>query len=283
MTASSSDPRIELARHTVGDVTVVADPTLPPRLLRLADAHGNGYLAKHHTDPSRYAAETHAYRTWGRHLTGHVPDLISHHDASHTLLFTAVPGRSADALPSGTAEEEQAHHDAGLVLGLLHRATSGPPAGEAVGAELAVRLRAWVSKAERADLLSTAERRLLLETADQLADTRMDSAVCHLDYQPRNWLHAPGNLWVCDFEHMRRDARIRDFARLEFRRWQAAPYLRTAFFTGYGTRLASTDERLLESFGAIEAATAIVRGHERDDAALTTHGRTVLSRLFRPL
>jgi hypothetical protein len=283
MTASSSDPRIELARHTVGDVTVIADPSLPPRLLRLADAHSNDYLAKHHTDPSRYAAETHAYLTWGRHLTGHAPKLIGHHDASHTLLFTAVPGKSADILPPGTTEEEQAHHDAGLVLALLHHATSKPPDEATIGAELALRLRTWVSKAERADLLSTAERRLLLETADQLANTRMDSTVCHLDFQPRNWLYVPGNLWVCDFEHMRRDARIRDFARLAFRRWQTVPHLRTAFFTGYGTRLTSTDERLLANFGAIEAATAIVRGHERDDAALTTHGRTVLSRLSRPL
>ncbi|MBV9024266.1 MAG: aminoglycoside phosphotransferase [Streptomycetaceae bacterium] len=283
MTSSSNDPRIELARHTIGDVTVIADPALPPRLLRLTDAHGNDYLAKHHTDPTRYAAETHAYRTWGRHLTEHLPELISHHDASHTLLFTAVPGRNADTLPPDTAEEEQTHHDAGLVLALLHRATSEPPAAGAIGAELAVRLHTWVSRAERADLLSTAERRLLLEIADQLAGTRMDSTVCHLDYQPRNWLYAPGNLWVCDLEHMRRDARIRDFARLAFRRWQTAPHLRTAFFTGYGARLTSTDERLLKSFGAIEAATAIVRGHERDDAALTTHGRTVLLRLSRHL
>ncbi|MFD9967663.1 phosphotransferase [Streptomyces sp. NPDC059011] len=106
----------------------------------------------------------------------------------------------------------------------------------------------------------------------------MDSAVCHLDYQPRNWLL--GNAFgVCDFEHMRRNARIRDFARLEFRRWQAVPNLRAAFFAGYGQPLNDTEQRLLESFGAIEAVTAVVRGHEQDDLALSTHGRTVLARL----
>nr|WP_241779626.1 hypothetical protein [Streptomyces natalensis] len=106
----------------------------------------------------------------------------------------------------------------------------------------------------------------------------MDSAICHLDYQPRNW-HVGVGFWTFDFEHMRRDARIRDFARLEFRHWQAAPQLREAFFTGYGSRLTDTEQRLLERFGAIEAVTAIVRGHEQGDAVLSAHGHTVLAQL----
>ncbi|MEV8626947.1 hypothetical protein [Streptomyces sp. NPDC051079] len=68
-------------------------------------------------------------------------------------------------------------------------------------------------------------------------------------------------------------------ARLEFRRWQAAPNLRTAFFAGYRQPLNDTEQRLLESFGAIEAVTALVRGYEQDDPALSAHGRTVLARL----
>lgn len=151
--------------------------------------------------------------------------------------------------------------------------------GGAIGAELAGRLEAWVERGDRADLLSAVERRRLLSVASQLSGTRMDSAVCHLDYQPRNWLIGDEGFWICDLEHMRRDARVRDFARLEFRRWQAAPRLRDAFFTGYGAHLTSTDQRLLESFGAIEAITALVRGHEQGDHALSAHGRTVLSRL----
>ncbi|MGA5506944.1 phosphotransferase [Streptomyces umbrinus] len=127
--------------------------------------------------------------------------------------------------------------------------------------------------------MSTSERRWLLHSATRLGDSSMDSSICHLDYQPRNWLVAPGRFWVCDFEHTRRDARVRDFARLEYRRWQAIPRLREAFFDGYGAQLTGIEQQLLELFGAIEAATALVRGHEQDDGALRAHGRSVLARL----
>ncbi|GGX75947.1 MULTISPECIES: aminoglycoside phosphotransferase/kinase family protein [Streptomyces] len=277
MSADSDDPRVQLARSTVGEVTVVTDPALPPHLLRLADSAENTYFAKQHERSARYAQEVRAYTTWVRHLHGHAPTLVARQDATRTLLLTAVHGQGGQSLPPGSAEEEQAHHDAGRVLQALHRGTAGRSAG-ALSIELATRLRSWIAKAERADLLSGAEHRLLGRIAAELASTPMDSAVCHLDYQPQNWISGD-EFRVIDMEHMRRDARVRDFARLEFRRWQAAPHLRDAFFEGYRSRPSATEQRLLERFGAIEAATALVRGHEQDDPTLTAHGRTVLSRL----
>lgn len=88
------------------------------------------------------------------------------------------------------------------------RANSVPPSG-AVGTELAQRLRDWIARADRAGLISAVERNGLSHSADDLANTPMDSAACHLDYQPRNWLVGDA-FGLCDFEHMRRDARIRD-------------------------------------------------------------------------
>ncbi|AJT68613.1 hypothetical protein T261_7011 [Streptomyces lydicus] len=277
MSTAHADPRIQLARHTVGTVTIVADPTLPPHLLQLVDSRGNTYFAKQHRSQARYVQETQAYLTWRRHLQDHAPELVGHQDSTHTLLLTAVPGRSGDALLPGSDEEERAHHDAGAALRGLHHATNRRGTGD-MGAALADRLRSWVARADSTDLLSGTQRSLLLQTADELAGTSMDSAICHLDYQPRNW-HVGDGFWAFDFEHMRRDACIRDFARLEFRHWQAAPRLRAAFFTGYGSRLTDTEQRLLKHFGAIEAVTAIVRGHEQGDAVLSAHGHTVLAQL----
>ncbi|MFF0559861.1 phosphotransferase [Streptomyces sp. NPDC004266] len=271
------DPRLNLARGALGAVRIVHDPMLPPRVLRLVDAEGNEFFAKQHSERDRYTRELHAYLAWGTHLIGHVPHVVSRQDATCTLLLTAVPGVRADTVTPGSPEEEQAHYEAGRVLGKLHHATSAPRTG-AMGTELAQRLHDWIARADRAGLISAVERGRLSHRADVLANTLMDSAVCHLDYQPRNWLLGE-TFGLCDFEHMRRDARIRDFARLEFRRWQAAPNLRTAFFAGYGQLLNDTEQRLLESFGAIEAVTALVRGHEQDDLALSSHGRTVLARL----
>lgn len=277
MITLSDDPRLNLARGALGSVRIVHDPTLPPRVLRLVDAEGNEFFAKHHNERDRYIRELHAYLAWGANLIGHVPRVVGRQDRTCTLLLTAVPGVRVDTVAPGSPEEEQAHYEAGRVLGKLHHATSVARTG-AIGTELTQRLRDWIARADRAGLISTVERDRLSHHADVLANTLLDSAVCHLDYQPRNWILGDA-FGLCDFEHMRRDARIRDFARLEFRRWQAAPNLRTAFFAGYGKPLNDTEQRLLESFGAIEAVTALVRGREQDDLALSTHGRTVLARL----
>ncbi|MEW1722074.1 aminoglycoside phosphotransferase [Streptomyces sp. NPDC093109] len=277
MITAYDDPRIELARQTVGAVTIVPDPTLPPHVLHLVDLRGNGYFAKQHGRYTRYEQEAHAYQAFSHHLGGRAPELVGRQASTRTLLLTAVPGQSGAVLRPGSDEEAKAHHDAGVALQSLHRATIHRATG-AIGVELADRLRHWAAKAEHTALVSRAERSRLMEVADELAGTPMDSAICHLDYQPRNWRVGEG-FWTLDFEHMRRDARIRDFARLEFRRWQAAPRLREMFFTGYGSYPTDTEQRLLERFGAIEAATALVRGHEQGDDALIAHGRTVLSRL----
>ncbi|MFF7647303.1 aminoglycoside phosphotransferase [Streptomyces canus] len=277
MIATSSDPRIQLARDLLGAVEIAPDPLLPPRVVRVVADDRQHFVAKQHAEPGRYARELNAYRTWGTHLTDHAPKLVGRDDATRTLLLTALAGDRADTAAPGSPEEELAHHEAGHVLGKLHRATAMPQGG-AVGAALAERLQSWIDRAAHVGLIDTAERNLLEHHVAILGDSLMDNAICHLDYQPRNWLI--GNVFgICDFEHMRRDARVRDFARLEFRRWQAAPHLRTAFLDGYGRPLTDTERRLLECFGAIEATTALVKGHKENDHALSAHGRTVLSRL----
>ncbi len=277
MITAPVDPRLELARDRVGAVRVIPDPSLPSHLLQLADGRGRRYFAKQHTGRARYVKEVHAYRTWAPHLTGHVPELVGSHDSTHTLLVTALSGTPADTVAPGSPEEEQAQYEAGRILRLLHQATLIPRSG-AIGPDLAARLARWIQRADEAGLVSADERVLLSAHQDVLAGTLMDSAACHLDYQPRNW-NIGESFGVYDLEHMRRDARIRDFARLEFRRWQAASQLRDAFYSGYGRRPTDTEQRLLESFGAIEAVTALVRGNEQQDLALTAHGRTVLARL----
>ncbi|MFJ9085882.1 aminoglycoside phosphotransferase family protein [Streptomyces sp. NPDC102384] len=277
MIATSHDPRIDLACQVLGEVQSVPDPQLPPRVVRVTNADGRHYFVKRHTDRDRYARELHAYRTWGEHLRGHAPELIGRQNASCTILLTALAGSRGDTTPPDSPDEEKDHYEAGRLLGVLHRATKMPKGG-AVGANLAQKLRGWTELAFQSELITRAERSTLDQHAVVLDSSRMDSAVCHLDYQPRNWM--VGDVFgVFDFEHMRRDARIRDFARLEFRRWQAAPRLRTAFFAGYGQRLNGTEQRLMNSFGAIEAATALVKGHNENDPTLLTHGRAVLARL----
>jgi hypothetical protein len=275
--ATPEDSRIHLAQCLLGAVEVVPDPVLPGRVVRLVAGDGRLFIAKQHAGYDRYAAELNAYRAWGAHLDGHAPALVGCDDTTRTLLLTSLVGDQADTVAPGSSEEEQAHYEAGRILAKLHPATAVHQDG-AVGAALARRLQSWIDRAVHADLIDTAEQNLLKCHAAALGESVIDSAICHLDYQPRNWI--VGEVFgVCDFEHMRRDARVRDFARLEFRHWRTAPRLRTAFLDGYGRPLTDTDRRLLESFGAIEAATALVKGYCENDVPLSAHGHTVLAHL----
>jgi thiamine kinase-like enzyme len=110
----------------------------------------------------------------------------------------------------------------------------------------------------------------------------MEVRFCHLDFQPRNWIvDDNGTVRLIDFEHARPDARIRDMARLAHRYWPHRPDLCQAFVRGYGTSLSEQERTLLYHFGALEAATALVRGRDTDDADLVMHGRALLDRLAR--
>ncbi|MGW9205692.1 phosphotransferase [Embleya sp. NPDC055664] len=278
MKATSPEPRLALGRRTLGAVHVIDDLTLPSHVLRLVDVEGTQYIAKQHHRPDRFTQEVRAYMTWARHLAHHAPRLVAHDEASHTLLLTALPGTRGDVLASGSRDLRQAYEAAGATLRVLHDSTAFDAKGM-LGSMLAGRLEGWIDRAAGLALLTSAEARHLRVIATELATSEISGAVCHLDYQPRNWLL--GEVFrVLDFEHMRPDARIRDFARLEFRQWAATPRLRLAFFEGYGRQLTEPEQRLLNRFGAIEAATALVRGHEEADHTLSARGRAILDLLM---
>ncbi len=277
MITAFDDPRLGLARLAVGAVTVLPDPALPARILHLADSQGTDYYAKQHQHPARFVQELRAYQLWTRHLAAATPRLIAHHEQTLTLLISAVPGLRGDTLAPGSDAEGQAYRDAGAALRALHDATA-TPAHQDLGRKVASRLRHWADRAHQAALTTPAARAYLLAAAHDLADAALQGAVCHLDYQPRNWC-AGTDFAVLDFEHMRPDARLRDLARLHHRIWPSAPHLEAAFHEGYG-RPTEQDFDILRGLGAYEAATALVRGHECGDAELTGHGRTLLDQLM---
>ncbi|MFF4989729.1 aminoglycoside phosphotransferase family protein [Streptosporangium saharense] len=275
-----ADPRLTFARQILGPVDIVSTSEMPPHLLVLADVRDSLHVVKRHTNLDRFHRETYAYATWIPHLSDLAPKMIAADPATRSLLLSLLPGKSADRLPSGSLAERCAHRSAGAALRELHRILP-VESGGAVPAYLAGRVRWWAGRAYAADLISKPEHRTLLTRADTLATLTMDGAICHLDYQPRNWLVGQDSVVrVLDFEHARLDARVRDFARLEHRHWRLDPRLREEFFTGYGRAPNEAEHDLLTRFGVIEALTALVRGHERGDSRLAVHGRTLLNQLF---
>ena len=103
---------------------------------------------------------------------------------------------------------------------------------------------------------------------------------CHLDFQPRNWLLGPAaDLYLVDFEHARTDIPLRDLVRLRFRVWPARPDLKDAFLNGYGRDLTGSDTETLQHLGALDALTAIARGHQNHDIQLIQYGHSTLRQL----
>jgi hypothetical protein len=278
MTAAA-DPRLRLARKTVGEVRAIDVPRLPSRPLHVADSLDRHYVVKQHHNTARFEQEVRAYSTYLTAMRDITAGLVAYDVSDRTLLLSHLPGSDADAIGLTASEESLVHHRAGTALRRLHDGAYTSKSAEQIGSGLARRMRQWTQRADHAGLISRNERRRLHAWARCLSDTEMEAAVCHLDYQPRNWRLHRDELFVVDFEHARPDARIRDFARLQRRRWVRHPHLREAFFSGYGRTLSDAEDQLLHLFGAIEAVTALVRGHETGDAALSAHGRALLNRL----
>jgi hypothetical protein len=272
------DPRLRLAAGTVGEVRIISEPDLPRRLLLVADSSGRRYVVKQHRSDERFAREVRAYTTYLTSLRDLTAELVAHDPSSRTLLLSYVPGDDCDSPALTFAERSLSHHRAGAALRRLHDAVPQEQA-ELSGSDLADRMRQWTRRADHAGIISHDERCLLHAYALRLFSTAMEGSICHLDYQPRNWRLHRDALSIVDFEHCHPDARVRDFARLEHRHWVGQPHLRDAFFTGYGRLLPDADQQFLHLFGAIEAVTALVRGHETGNAELSAHGRAVLTRL----
>jgi thiamine kinase-like enzyme len=103
---------------------------------------------------------------------------------------------------------------------------------------------------------------------------------CHLGFQPRNWLLGPaGRLYLVDFEHARTDLPLRDLVRLRFRIWPARPDLKDACLNGYGRDLTGSDTETLQHLGALDALTAIARGHQDHDAQLVRYAQSTFRQL----
>jgi phosphotransferase family enzyme len=276
--ASTTNLVTDFAEHALREHLTLVDRN--GRCHRLRTTAGTDYVVKLHADPERFHREARAYTTWVTQLDDHAPRLLATDASLQALLLTTVPGHPLASLPRGSDRERQAHLQAGAILRRLHDLTPRTPNAQ-LAQDLARRLNSWAARG--AALLTPADRIKLDEHAATLAAAGpLETAACHLDYQPHNWLIDGDTLRVLDFEHSRIDARLRDFARLAFRHWTHNPALRDAFAAGYGTEILTTEREIHRLFSAIEAITSLVRGHENNDHHLAGHGRQLLNQLTSP-
>lgn len=262
---------LEVAKRVLGRCEMTA--VLGDAVLLVRDARSQEFVVKQHGTRSKHDREVHAYRHWTASLGPSAPMLLAADSESMTIVITTLPGQACSGDP-----ETAIHHQAGVLLRRFH---DTEPARELpwFPCWLDDRIRHWTSQAKT--LLPAEDAAVVDDHLTTLRTIGVPYGVpCHLDFQPRNWLvDESRNLSVIDFEHARTDLPARDFVRLRFRVWPSRPDLHDAFFHGYGRRLTDAEDELVWHLGALDALTALARGRQTSDPALTTAGRATLRQL----
>jgi len=263
---------LEAAARLIGPCEITE--ALGPAVARIFARGGKQYVVKKHADRDKHDREVHAYRHWTPALGSSAPQLVAADAQALTIVITALDGR-----PHPGPLTAAAHQHAGTILRRFHDAAPSRPLP---GYRDWLRDRAayWTARARpfvsAADLGNTTVH---LAALQQAADPH--GVPCHLDFQPRNWLLGPAaDLYLVDFEHARTDLPLRDLVRLRFRVWPGRPNLREAFLNGYGRDLTGADIETLQHFGALDALTAIARGHQNHDIQLAQYGHSTLRQLL---
>jgi Phosphotransferase enzyme family len=246
---------------------------LGPAVARVATREGREYVVKKHATQDKHDREVHAYRHWTIALGLAAPELIAAEPQARAIITTALPAWPRTGTPTAAA-----HHRAGTLLRRFHAAEAPRPL-PGYRTWLQDRCEHWLAQAS--PFLGRPELYVAAARLEALRETAAHVGVpCHLDFQDRNWLHdRVGHLYLVDFEHARTDHPLRDLVRLRFRIWPVRPDLKEAFLAGYGRDLTGDDNQTLLNFGALDALTAIGRGHQTSDAHLIESGHDTLRQL----
>lgn len=251
-------------------------------VVRVEGERGAAYL-KRYRERRKFEQEVHAYRTWCPALerTTRLVDAVV--EPSRALLVEAAAGEPLlTATGLETEEERNAWRRAGDFLRALHRLPHQDDDPVPLPAALAARAASWIGRA--GDALTESEGRQVLELAeapwpDTLSPPKR--VPCHRDFTPRNWLVAPGQLTVIDFEHARADLWLVDVERALGEVPPGRDDLRTAFWTGYGPEHAEEAAALGPRVAAVLALTQISWAVENRDARFEARGRAGLAQAIR--
>jgi hypothetical protein len=262
---------LEAAARLIGPCEITE--ALGPAVARISARSGEEYVVKKHAHLNKHDREVHAYRHWTPALGSSAPQLVAADTQALTIVTTALDGR-----PHPGSLTAAAHHQAGTILRHFHDAEP-PRTLPGYRDWLGDRAAYWTARAKpftsAADLGSASAH---LAALQQSADPH--GVPCHLDFQPRNWLLGPdADLYLVDFEHARTDLPLRDLVRLRFRAWPGRPDLKDALLNGYGRDLTGSDTETLQHLGALDALTAIARGHQNHDIQLIRYGHSTLRQL----
>ena len=288
----------ETTRQWLEDIGIhaveVVDKSWPDsdsQVNRVTTKDGGAFYVKRFSSSVKYDQAAHAYQDWLVMFGGLVPRLVSANSQHRLLLLTDLGGICCDWQELSAAQQASLLYQAGKFLRSLHEIPFVDDDSMAVGDAVLARSRALQRRIGEVDVRS-----------DHLSPDRMTGIVdiigevvpllnqikrvpCHRDFWRRNWIWTKANggepegvhLSVIDFEHARPDLFVFDFMKLWSDCWLSDPQLEQPFWDGYGRRLTSQENTLLNTCAKLHAVQTMIWSAEHQYATFFAQGEQLLA------
>jgi len=257
------------------------------------ESHGKFYWLKLPVQLRKFCGEVFALTQWVNGLD--LVPCVNGYSADHqAILLTECPGVDAESIELSETDESQMWRDAGAWLAQMHRYENdwfgevdlnGNCAGrsftdpcEWVYSSIDRR----VKEADPLGLFDASELDFIHGWCNEYLSSLVGERAIsiHRDFTPRNWLVQDGRLsGVIDFEHARWDLRAGDLNRTPDKEFLQKPYLRAAFFDGYG-KPSDRLQNQIQIMRLFQAVGAIVWGVLVGETDYSAENRVALHRMM---
>lgn len=262
----------ELLREWLPGIEVVRDHSwgLTSTIVLEAVAGARRFVIKASDEADHHLVrELRAHRLWVQPWTsrGLAPRLRFSDEPARILVTDWVPG---ELVEGGVHERDpEVHHQAGMLLSLLHRQLS--VADEGYEARETAKTIAWLDRPHRIARQVEEQVRVVVAGWPRRASVLVPT---HGDWQPRNWLVDDGRVRVIDFGRADLRPAYTDWTRLAVQQFVGEPALERAFLEGYGSDPRETgawQRQLLR-----EAVSTTVWAHQVGDTHFEAQGHRML-------
>ena len=226
----------------------------------------------------------HANEHWIPQLDGerfHFPTRVGTNEELLAFVATALDGPVVETMDLKSADVTFLMHEAGA----LARAIHALPVEEAVDpvAYMGHKVSRYLQPSEHVDPRDIDWVLALVDEGRAFDGCAMVGT--HGDWSPRNWLRLDNEglpaLGAIDWERARVDVWLEDMQRMTHDHWYRFPWLREAFFDGYGRRPTEPEARQLKMLTLVASLAAIPYACKHEDEGFAKLSRQMFERARR--
>ena len=267
------DPETEARYGPVHRVTECPGEHGPSQAFRVELKTGTTIFVKRLSSRA-FQQEVAFYRDFSPRLPN-FPRLLEADEEKRTLILTEIPRTTVSHHP----DPQQVYEQAGSFLASLHSLEFQDPDEMPLKTALLKRLELFNKEAGRL-LEGEYLNDINAQIKSLLSEVHLQRVPCHRDFMEYNWLlKSDGTIWFFDFEHARPDYWLLDLCKMNALVWLERPYLKDAFFQGYGYEPKEWEESLLRLWSVVWSVGTLEWAMVHGDGRYEKQGRTAAIRL----